>query len=363
MRKLNKKLLILVAIVPVGCLAGLVFGYLVGGLLWPVQQTNTDISDLGPNETEQFVLMVAGEYAADGDVDRAIQRLDELEVAAPENFVALLAEEYVQKDRGRTDADTVNVVGLADALGVSSPAMVAYVATATPPPTETPTPLPTATSTATLTATPIPTDTPVPTNTPEPDAQANKLPEEDNEQPSGPPPPTATPAPPTETPTATPPPYDFVVKNVYMFSRQENGWHMGGHAVYISVLDVNGNPLLGAVVTDEPQFGNFRVVTGEKNEPVMNLGTKLAEIDLYKNSAKLLVAEYPQGNPVTSEISSVVSTNDWDIGIPLLIEKGYCTDEAQCRRDWNSGVAGEGANALEWGHYSWWVQFQATRAF
>lgn len=363
MRKLNKKLLILVAIVPVGCLAGLVFGYIVGGLLWPVRQTNTDIGDLGPNDTEQYVLMVAGEYAADLDVGRAIQRLGELEIAAPQNYVALLAEEYVHADRGRTDADTVNIVGLADALGVSSPAMVAYVATATPPPTETPTPLPTATPTATLTATPIPTDTPVPTNTAEPDTQANKLPEEDNEQPSGPPPPTATPAPPTETPTAEPPPTDFVVKTTRMFTIQENGGCRGSHQVMISVLDVNGNPLKGAVVTDLPEFGNFRVMTGDKDEPVFDWGQMLAEVDLYKNSTRLVVAQYPQGNPVTSEVSGLMSSNDWEIGIPLLIEKGYCTDEAQCRRDWNSGVAGNGANALCWGHYSWWVEFQATHAF
>jgi hypothetical protein len=359
MRKLNKKLLILVAIVPVGCLAGLLFGLFVGWQLFPIEYVNTEISDLGPDDNEQFVLMVAGEYASDHDVDRARQRLDELDSANPEQYVAMLAEEYVQEGRGSQDPDTVNMVVLADALDVSSLAMVAYVATATPPPTETPTPLPTDTPTATSTATPVPTDTPVPTETEvaaseeEPDATAT----------SGPPPPTATPAPPTETPTPTPPPYDFVVKQTRMFTINENGGCRGSHQVMISVLDVNGNPLKGAVVTDLPEFGNFTVITGAKDEPVFDWGNMLAEIDLYKNSTKLIVAQYPQGNPVTSEVSPLMSSNDWEIGIPMLIEKGYCSDQAQCQRDWNSGVAGVGANALCWGHYSWWVQFQATHPF
>ena len=41
----------------------------------------------------------------------------------------------------------------------------------------------------------------------------------------------------------------------------------------------------------------------------------------------------------------------------------YAECEAQCQRDWNSGVAGVGANALCWGHYSWWLVFQATHPF
>ena len=362
MRKLNKKYLVLVAIVPVGCLAGLLFGLFVGWQVLPIEYINTEISDLGPDDTEQFVLTVAGEYAADNDVERARQRLDELDSANPEQYVAMLAEQYVQEARSPEDPDTVNMVALADALNVSSLSMVAYVATPTPPPTQTPTPLPTATATVTLTPTQAPTETPVPTATTAAETDSTEN-EPEATATSGPPPPTATPAPPTETPTPTPPPYDFVVKEARMFTINENGGCRGSHQVMISVLDVNGNSLTGVVVTDLPEFGNFTVVTGSKDEPVFDWGNMLAEVDLYKNSTKLIVAQYPAGNPVTSEISPLMSSNDWEIGIPLLIEKGYCTDEAQCRRDWNSGVAGEGANALCWGHYSWWIQFQATHPF
>jgi hypothetical protein len=352
MRKLNRKILILVAIVPVGCLAGLLFGLFVGWQLLPVEYVNTEISDLGPAEKEDFVLMVAAEYSADGDANKAQARLDELNVANPDQFVAYLAEKYVQEGRDPDDSDTVNLVRLAEALGVSSSAMVAYVATPTPTPTATPPPTPTPAATAT----PLPTNTPVPTPTPIP----TQKPPTPTETPRKPKP---TPGPPTATPTPTPLPYDFVVKEARLLTIQENGGCRGGHDITISVLDVNGQPLIGAVVTDLPEFHNFRVVTGEKNEPYFNWGIKLAEINIYKSSTKLLVAEYPAGHPVTSQVSPTLSTNDWEIGIPLLIEKGYCSDAAQCQRDWNSGVFGVGANALCWGHYSWWIVFQATHPF
>jgi hypothetical protein len=350
MRKLNRKLLILVAIVPVGCLAGLLFGLFIGWQLLPVKYVNTEISDLGPSEKEDFVLMVASEYAVHNDANQALARLDELDVANPDQFVAYLAEKYVQ-ERAPDDPDAVNLVSLAQALGVSSEAMVAYVATPTPTPTETPLP----TDTPTATVTPVPTDTPLPTAVPTETPVPTEAPKKRA--------PTPTPGPPTETPTPTPPPVDFVVKKAQLLSKEENGGCRGRHDVTISVLDVNGQPMLGVVITDLPEFHNFRVVSGQKNEPFFDWGVKLAEIDLYKSSTKLLVAEYPEGRAVTSEMSPTMSTNDWEIGIPLLIEKGYCSDEAQCQRDWNSGTAGVGANGLCWGHYSWWLVFQATHPF
>jgi hypothetical protein len=352
MRKLNRKLLILAAIVPVGCLAGLLFGLFVGWQLLPVEYVNTEIGDLGPSEKEDYVLMVAAEYAVDNDANKALSRLDELDVANPDQFVAYLAEKYVQEGRGVEDPDTVNLVRLAEVMGVSSQAMVAYVATATATPTHTPLP----TDTPTATATPTTTHTPAPTTT----SQATQT---ETPEPTKPPKPTRTPGPPTDTPTPTPPPVDFVVKEARMLTIQENGGCRGRHEVTISVLDVNGQPLLGAAITDLPEFHNFRVITGQKNEPFFDWGIKLAEIDLYKSSTKLLVAEFPEGRPVTSEVSPTMSTNDWEIGIPLLIEKGYCSDEAQCQRDWNSGTFGVGANALCWGHYAWWLVFQATHPF
>jgi len=64
--------------------------------------------------------------------------------------------------------------------------------------------------------------------------------------------------------------------------------------------------------------------------------------------------------PVTSQTTELLSSNDWEIGIPKLIEAGYCPDEPTCNVLWNSGVFGVGNNSLCWGHYSWEVVFQRT---
>lgn len=351
MRKINRKLLILAVILPVGCLAGLAVGLFLGWELLPVQYVNTEIGNFGPARSEEFVLMVAAEFSTDSDVDRARQRLAELDVPNPEQFVAYLADKYVKEDRGPNDPDTVNLVRLSEALGFGTISMVAYVSTPTPLPTPTFTPSPTPMPSPT--ATPLPTDTPTPLPTDTPSAPPTDTPVPATDTPTpGPPTATFTPAPPTDTPTPTPPPVDFVVANLHKLTIEENGGCAGNHHIFISVLDVTGAPLLGAVVADPP-WNNFRLVSGEKNEPFLSLGTKLAEIELTKSSTQIQITEYPPGNPVSSEQTPILSTQEWEIPIPWLIETGYCANEADCR-------AKIDGNQMCNFHHSYWVVFQAT---
>ena len=165
--------------------------------------------------------------------------------------------------------------------------------------------------------------------------------------------PTLTPAPPA-TPTATPVPTppasgnDFRLATVRLLSITENGGCSGNHHVFLSALDSRGNPLLGVVISDPPTH-TFRVVTGDKNEPFFNYGTKLAEIPLYNNGTYLKAVEYPAGRAVTSDQTPLLSTNTWEIPVAWLIEAGYCNSELECR-----------GSLLCQGHYSYWVVFQKT---
>ncbi len=354
MRKVNRKPLILAVILPIGCLAGLAFGLLVGCQLLPVEYINTEIGDFAVDQAEKYVLMVATEFATDQDVDRARERLAELDVPNPEQFVAYLADRYVEEGRGPEDTDTVNLVRLSEALGVSTVSMVAYVSTPTPPPTATFTPLPTATPTDTPTLVPTDTPTPLPTDTPAVTPTGTSSPATETPTP-GPPTPTFTPAPPTATPIPTRPPVDFVIANLHKLTKEENGGCAGNHHVFLSVVDVNGAPLIGAVIGDPP-WNNFRMMSGEKNEPFLGLGTKLAEIELTKSSTQVQVIEYPAGNPVTSEQTPLLSTKEWEIPIPWLIEGGYCASEADCSAKING-------NQMCNFHHSYWVVFQATHPF
>ncbi|RME70157.1 MAG: hypothetical protein D6784_17155, partial [Chloroflexi bacterium] len=159
---------------------------------------------------------------------------------------------------------------------------------------------------------------------------------------------------PEPTPTPTPE-FDFIITKQRMLTKEENGGCLGMHSIFVTVVDAAGNPLKGVELADVWGAVNPGPVTGHKGDDQPGL----AVYDLYKNGLKIYVKNDPSaGRPVTSQVTDLLSTNDWEIGIPRLIEAGYCPDEATCRVLWNSGVAGQGNNSLCWGHYSWEVTFQ-----
>lgn len=179
----------------VGLALGLGLGLLIGWGIWPVEYYDTDPVDLKEEHKEEYIVLVSASYALDGDLERARGRLEKLEEEDIARVVADLAGTYLQ--RGEDVTVTRNLVMLADALGSSTEAMLAYVATATPSFTVTPshTPTETATSTPTETPTTMPSSTPVPpTLTPTPQPPTPTF---------SPVPPTSTPVPATPTQTST----------------------------------------------------------------------------------------------------------------------------------------------------------------
>lgn len=359
-QRFDRRTLILFSVVPLGCLLAIGVGLLIAWGRSPVQIINAEVGDMGPDEAEQFVILVAAEFAADHDLDKARERLSELDVPNPEQFVSFLADQYIQEGRAKDDTDLINVINLARALGSGTRSQIAYISTPTPLPTHTPVPTstPTASATPTPTASPTPPPTSVPTDTP-----VAETPTEEPTATNTPGPPTATftPAPPTATPTPTKPPVDYVVASVRMLSNPENGGVSAGgsvlscgfgHQIYVTVVDAGGNPLNGVVVGDT--FNNPSKVSGEK-------GPGRAEFDLYKNGFALLIKEDPgAGRPVSSEVTMKLSSNDWEIPIDWLIAGQYCANQGECTRRWNSGTYGVGENSLCWGHYSFEVTFQRT---
>jgi hypothetical protein len=358
--------LILLSITPIGCLLAMLVGLLITWYLFPTRFINAQISDFSEDEAQEIVIMAAADFAEHGDEERARALLAELEVPNQAQYVSLVAERMIRTNRGSVDQDIDNVVRLADALGVSTVSMIVYVSSPTSTPTITPIP----TDTPTITPTPIntlvvqavaepeqiaeeaaikevplielfPTDASVP-DTPVPEAAA-----------------AATPVPvPTDTPepTATPvPEFDYIITKQRMLTKEENGGCVGMHNIFVDVVDANGGPIKDVELGDV--WGNPGPSTGHKGDDEPGR----AVYDLYKNGFKIFVKNDPTaGRPVTSQVTELLSSNDWEIGIPQLIESGYCPDEATCRVLWNSGVFGEGNNSLCWGHYSWEVTFQRT---
>ncbi len=190
------------SLVLVGVALGLGLGFLIGWGLWPVEYYDTDPVDLKVEHKEEYIVLVSATYALNGDLDQANERLAKLEEEDIGRVVADLAQQYLQ--RGEDTTTTRNLVMLADALGSSTEAMLAYVATPTlaptftSTPTETPTQTPTATATAVPSATPAP---PTPTDTPSPPTPTFTIvPPTNTPQPATP---TATSVPATEPPVAS----------------------------------------------------------------------------------------------------------------------------------------------------------------
>jgi hypothetical protein len=351
----DRRLLILFSIIPVGCLMAMLLGLFITWKLLPTRYVDTQISDFSEDQAQEFIIMVADDFAEYQDIERAKDFLSELQVPNTAQYVSLVAERMIRTNRGPIDPEIQNVVNLADALGVSTISMISYVSSPTPTPTNTAVP------TVTPTNTPVvPTSTQTPVIEPQPEiVEAAIMAEEPSvEEPTITPiPVTSTPVPPTNTPEPTPTPtseFDFRIAKLRMLTKAENGGCLGMHSIFATVVDAAGNPIKGVEMADTWNAvpGMF---TGHKGES----DPGLAVYDLYKNGLHIFVKNDPTaGRPVTSEVTELLSTNDWEIGIPRLIEAGYCPDEGTCRVLWNSGVFGEGNNSLCWGHYSWEVTFQ-----
>jgi hypothetical protein len=101
-----------------------------------VQYYDTGPVDLRPEHKEDYIVLVGATYAVDGDLARAEARLAKLEEKDIGLVVAGLVERYLRE--GRDVEETRSLAKLADALGVSTSAMLVYIATPTPLPTFTP---------------------------------------------------------------------------------------------------------------------------------------------------------------------------------------------------------------------------------
>lgn len=146
-----------------GLLLGLILG-LVGGLvvtrtIAPAEEVNTTPRQLRPDDKAQYVVAIMVNYAYDGDLMSAVQRLIELDLGAdPINAVAEIACQLASRGYARSTSGERAIrsmialyqsqgrAGCADELlpPVSEPTLTVVVVASTPtippPPTKTPTP-------------------------------------------------------------------------------------------------------------------------------------------------------------------------------------------------------------------------------
>jgi hypothetical protein len=367
--------LIIAILVILGLTAGAVVGLLLGWVVWPVKYVDTAIADLAPEYKEEYILLVASAYVTDGDLEKAQARLVRLEVPNINQLISSMIDDYISEGRDETDIRTLATLG--DALGVTSPKMVAYLATPTPLPTDTPLPTPTPPPTDTPTATPVvptatpvvptavpPTDTPLPkpTDTPVPPT-STPIPASDTPKPQPTntpvPQPTNTPKPqPTNTPKPTSPPAARWTWSARLLGPGEEGQRCDGGdlRIGVTVVDASGNQLGGVWIYDK--YSQLYQVTGNVESPDWGPGETKFEYG-GGGGGSLCVAQ-GEGGACVSDF-----TRDMPCYYPPPVEDlhaaGYCSQCCEpgatverCRQLVNEG------KCMGAGHYSWRVIFKRS---
>lgn len=109
-----------------GLLLGIGAGLYLGWVVWPPEFTNTDPAILRDDYKREYAVMIAHAYAVDGDLDAARRRLYSLGEAEPDRWLLAMTVDAILSGRDET-LEIRPLVGLARALGLSSPAMAPYL--------------------------------------------------------------------------------------------------------------------------------------------------------------------------------------------------------------------------------------------
>lgn len=104
-----------------GVLAGVALGLLIGWVLAPTEYVNSPMQALAPRHRDDYTVMIAAGFAADGDVAGVVERLRKLGVDNVPQYVQEVTERYITNSRDL--ADIRLLVMLAEGLGRLTPLM------------------------------------------------------------------------------------------------------------------------------------------------------------------------------------------------------------------------------------------------
>jgi hypothetical protein len=104
-----------------GIVLGIAVGLFIGWVLYPTEYTNSAITSLAPRYRDDYTVMIAAGYAADGDLTGVVERLRKLGVDNVPQYVQETTERYITNSRDLTDIRLL--VNLSEGLGRLTPLM------------------------------------------------------------------------------------------------------------------------------------------------------------------------------------------------------------------------------------------------
>ncbi len=108
----------------VGLAIGLILALYIGWVQWPARYVDSPLSYLDRKHMDDYTVMIAYGYVADGDLQGAVDRLRKLNVPNVPNYTQAVTERYISQ--GRSVEDVRHLVALAEAMGRLTPLMEAY---------------------------------------------------------------------------------------------------------------------------------------------------------------------------------------------------------------------------------------------
>lgn len=110
-------LLSLIAGLVVGALVGVFIGWVVA----PTEYVNSPITSLATRYQEDYTLMIAAGFAADGDLNGVVERLRRLNVDNVPEYIQQITERFITNSRNLEDVRLL--VNLAEGMGRLTPLM------------------------------------------------------------------------------------------------------------------------------------------------------------------------------------------------------------------------------------------------
>lgn len=119
-----KRWILTIGFIGIGLVIGISLGLFLGWVAWPTEYSEANPSILAEEYKQDYVLMVAADYALTGDLDNARRQINTLGSAGEDYLFSFTLDQILQSEN---PTEIHQLVRLANELGLYSPAMAPYL--------------------------------------------------------------------------------------------------------------------------------------------------------------------------------------------------------------------------------------------